>query len=75
MYVFAVRTLYEPIENKLDISKAKSMMETYFNNLDEYFGEYAYDYTIHAHLHLAYQVSKHGPLHSHSQFVFEVNLY
>ena len=38
MYVFALGTVYEPIENKLDISKAKSLMETYFNNLDEYFG-------------------------------------
>jgi hypothetical protein len=75
IYVFAVRTLYEPIESIVDVSRAKELMETYFNNLDEFFGEYAYDYTIHAHLHLADQVIKHGPLHSHSQFVFEVICY
>jgi hypothetical protein len=35
------------------------------------YGLSAYDYTIHAHLHLVDQVLKHGPLHCHSQFFFE----
>ena len=40
--------------------------------LGKYYGDYAYDFTVHAHLHLADQVEKHGPLKTHSQFVFEV---
>ncbi len=45
------------------------------NSLIHEFGRYAYDYTLHAHLHLACQVRLHGPLQSNSQFVFEEAIY
>ena len=39
----------------------------YYEFLQQYFGDYAYDFTIHAHLHRVDQVRNHGPL----QFVFQ----
>ena len=54
---------------------AENILIKYVKELWSYFGLYAYDYTIHAHLHLADQVRMHGPLHCHSQFVFEGALY
>ena len=72
-YVIAIRLLYEPIKNLSDIELADSLIKKYFESLKTLFGDYAYDYTIHAHLHLPEQVKKHGPLHGHSQFVFEVS--
>ena len=75
LYVFSIRTLYEPC-NQDSLRLADIMIRHYHDSLGNpsYFGKDAYSYTIHAHLHLPDQVSKHGPLHSHSQFVFEVNL-
>ncbi|CAF1130945.1 unnamed protein product, partial [Brachionus calyciflorus] len=51
------------------------IIEKYLNSLEDSFGTYSYDYTIHAHLHLPDQVRQHGPLYSHSQFVFEGGIY
>lgn len=73
-YVFAIRILYEPIKDIKKIDNAHDIIEKYVASLDDAYGKYAYDYTVHAHLHLADQVKKHGPLYSHSQFVFEVCL-
>ena len=74
LYVFAIRLLYEPsdVESR---SLAQQLITIYHSQLGEYFGMQAYSYTIHAHLHLVEQVVLHGPLHSHSQFVFEVCFY
>jgi hypothetical protein len=69
--VFAVRILYEPIEDKSVINLAEKMLEQYHLGVEDMFGEAAYGYTIHAHLHLAEQVRQHGPLHGTSAFVFE----
>lgn len=71
-YVIAIRILYEPIQNNELIVVARDILENYVNNLKEEFGLNAYDYNLHEHLHLADQVVNHGPLKSHSQFVFEV---
>ena len=71
-YVFAIRSLYEPIKDIKHIDNAQEIIEKYVDSLDDAYGKYAYDYTVHAHLHLADQVKKHGQLYSHSQFVFEV---
>ena len=73
-YILAIRLLYEPVKNSEDIGLADLLLKKYFLELKKYYGDFAYDYTIHAHLHLPEQVRKHGPLHSHSQFVFEVNI-
>ena len=72
IYVYGVRTMYEPFNNKREIEVAKNMIQTYYELLDEFFGQYAYTYTIHAHTHLADQVIQHGSLQANSQFVFEV---
>lgn len=74
-YVFAIRMLYEPIFDKNLIETSKKILQQYVEALEDSFGNYAYDYTVHAHLHLADQVKQHGPLHCNSQFVFEVNFY
>jgi hypothetical protein len=66
--------LYEPIE-KENFKLVEEMLNNYVEYLSVYFGDYAYDFTIHAHLHHVKQVEQHGPLKSHSQFVFEVNLF
>ena len=63
--------LYEPV-NKRNLVNVKEIINLYFTSLGVYYGDYAYDFTIHAHLHLVKQLEDHGPLKSHSQFVFEV---
>jgi hypothetical protein len=73
-YVIATRLLYEPIDELSEIDIAEKIFDKYHEQLAESFGDFAYTYTIHAHLHLAKQVRMHGPLKSHSQFVFEVKL-
>lgn len=70
-YILAIRLLYEPIE-KSELINVKRAIENYVESLGTYFGLYAYDFTIHGHLHLADQVESFGPLKGHSQFVFEV---
>lgn len=72
MYVFSIRTLYEPIYSIIDIRNAEAMFKCYFDLVGRYFNKFVYTYTLHAHLHLFDQVKLHGPLQSHSQFVFEV---
>lgn len=71
-YIFAIRYLYEPIENTVILSVVETILEKYVDQLDDNFGKYAYDFTAHAQLHLTDQVRNHGPLQCHSQFVFEV---
>ena len=70
-YIFAIRMLYEPTNTK-DMAIAKDLIKNCIEFLGKYYGDYAYDFTVHAHLHLADQVEQHGPLKTHSQFVFEV---
>jgi hypothetical protein len=70
-YVFAVRLLYEPIDDPAVVDRAERMLEQYHVGIEDKFGESAYGYTAHAHLHLAEQVRQHGPLHGTSAFVFE----
>lgn len=70
-YVCAIRLLYEPIIDIKDIDIAENLLNSYHDLLDENFGSYAYDLTVHLLKHLAEQVRKHGPLHCHSQFFFE----
>ena len=72
-YVFSVRILYEPIKNKNNLLVAENLMKSYVKNIDYIFKKTSY--TLHAHLHLARQVYAHGPLHCHSQFVFEVFIF
>ena len=74
-YVAAIRILYEPTIALSDIDFAEHLIEKYTDEIETAFGERAYNYTVHVHLHLAEQVRDHGPLHGHSQFVFEVILY
>ena len=64
--------LYEPVEIE-NIDLAHSLIRQYYLNIEEFFGKQGYDFTIHGHLHLAWQVKNHGPLYETSQFVFEVN--
>ena len=66
--------LYEPID-KQKLSFIDSIINKYVTFLAQYNGDYAYDFTVHAHLHLVKQVEQHGPLKSHSQFVFEVCIF
>ncbi len=68
-----MRTLYEPI-NKKNLKSKEELIKTYVGFIGKYYGNGAYNFTIHAHLHLVKQVEQHGPLKSHSQFVFEVLL-
>ena len=75
LYVFAIRILYGPVNNKSKVVEAGLMLELYHDSLEDYYGKFAYTYTIHAHLHLSNQVLEHGPLHGHSQFFFEVHFY
>jgi hypothetical protein len=70
-YMVALRLLYEP-SIEIDRKIAHTIFEKYIERLGHYFGETAYDYTIHAHIHLADQVQQHGPLHASSLFCFEV---
>ena len=72
LYILGVCILYEP-SNADSINQAKRLIQSYHHYIEDHFGQGAYTYTIHAHLHLANQVLRHGPLHSHTQFVFEVN--
>ncbi len=74
-YIFAVRILYEPIFDKSVLEDSEHILNACVNSLLEKFGRYAYDYTLHAHIHLAEQVRLHGPLQSNSQFVFEGAIY
>ena len=64
--------LYEPISSIKEVSIAEFLIHDYIKNLEETFDVGAYDYTVHAHIHLPQQVINHGPLQCHSQFVFEV---
>jgi hypothetical protein len=75
VYICAIRLLYEPITDREDVDTADELLINYHRNLEKKFGRTSYNYTIHAHLHLAQQVRLHGPLKSHSQFVFEGALY
>ena len=68
-----MRTLYEPI-NKQNLKPIEELIKKYVDFIGKYYGNGAYDFTIHAHLHLVKQVEQHGTLKSHSQFVFEVLL-
>ena len=63
--------LYEPV-NKRNLVNVEELINRYFTSLGVDYGNYAYDFTIHAHLHLVKQGKDHGPLKFHSQFVFEV---
>ena len=72
-YIFAIRMLYEPFEKK-KFKYVEEIINYYVKYVGIYLGDYAYDFTIHAHLHHVKQVKQHGPLKSHSQFVFEVNI-
>jgi hypothetical protein len=65
--------LYEPFEKK-KFKYVEEIINYYVKYVGIYLGDYAYDFTIHAHLHHVKQVKQHGPLKSHSQFVFEVNI-
>ena len=69
-YFLSIRILYEPIKDTNDLLVADNLMKSYVKNIDSLFKKTSY--TLHAHLHLARQVYAHGPLHCHSQFVFEV---
>ena len=53
-YVMVVRMLYEPI-NKNNLATVKEIINNYVKYLGVYYGDYAYDFTIHAHLHLVKQ--------------------
>lgn len=70
-FAISIRLLYEPIATNT-VQLADEMLNKYFIALEDSFGIYSYDFTAHALLHLANQVRNHGPLHCHSQFVFEV---
>jgi hypothetical protein len=73
-YVIAIRLLYEP-SREIDRQLAQDLIQQYIIEIGNYFGgDDAYDYTIHAHVHLADEVRQHGPLQSHSLFFFEVNI-
>ncbi|CAF1131989.1 unnamed protein product [Brachionus calyciflorus] len=74
-YVFSIRMLYEPIKYTQNLNKVDDLLNKYVSQLDDNFGKYAYDYSVHAHLHLVEQVKNHGPLQCHSQFAFEGALY
>ena len=56
----------------LDIASAKGLIKNYIEYLGKYYGDYAYDFTVHAQIHLGDQVEQDGPLKTHSQFVFEI---
>ncbi|CAF0956332.1 unnamed protein product [Brachionus calyciflorus] len=70
-YALVIRTLYEPCNDE-EIDTANILIKEYYEALKNFFGSYAYDFTIHAHTHLTEQVKEHGPLFETSQFVFEV---
>jgi hypothetical protein len=74
-YVIALRIMYEPIKSNNDLNTAEVMMYKYVKSLEDTYDEYAYSFTVHAHLHLASQVRSHGPLQCHSQFCFEGALF
>ena len=40
--------LYEPV-NKRNLVNVEEMINRYFTSLGVYYGDYAYDFTIHAH--------------------------
>lgn len=71
-YIFAIRLFYEPIESDNDTTLADEILKEYIKMLGQYYNDGAYDFTVHVHEHLASKVRLHGPLKSHSQFVFEV---
>ena len=73
-YVFSVRILYEPIQSQSQITVANDLINSYVRLSSKIYGGEVADYTVHAHLHLPNQVLAHGPLHCHSQFVFEVKI-
>jgi hypothetical protein len=65
-YIFTIRLLYEPIHDVSIMNDCEFILSAYVNSLIHEFGRYAYDYTLHAHLHLAGQVRLHGLLQSNS---------
>ncbi len=73
--MLAVRILYKPIHDISSIDDSDYILQAYVNSLIHMFGRYAYDYTLHAHLHLTEQVRRHRPLQSNSQFIFEGAIY
>ncbi|CAF0887295.1 unnamed protein product [Brachionus calyciflorus] len=52
LYIFSIRIFYEPIFDLKKLETAKEMIELYYQLIEEFYGESAYTYTIHAHLHL-----------------------
>ena len=43
--------------NKQNFSSAKDLIRNYVEYIGKYYGDYAYDFTVHAHLHLEDQAS------------------
>jgi hypothetical protein len=73
LYVIAIRILYEPIEKRRYIEKARKMLEIYHDSLKDFYGKHAYTINMHLHLHLADEALEHGPLHGRALFNFEVS--
>jgi hypothetical protein len=47
---------------------SKDLIKNYIEFLGKYYGDNAFDFTVHAHLHLADQVAQQGPLKIHNLF-------
>ncbi|RNA13939.1 hypothetical protein BpHYR1_052366 [Brachionus plicatilis] len=75
LYVFSIRVLYEPVDTAEEIDKAKKLFDIYFKQIENFFGQKACTYTLHAHNHLFEQVKYHGALKCHSQCVYEGPLF
>lgn len=70
IYSLAVKLLYSP-QTKEEILFAESLMDYYCRTASSVYDESIEIYSLHAHLHLSYQVRLHGGLAHMSAFAFE----
>ena len=70
IYSLAIKLLYLP-QTKEEISFAESLIDCYCRTASTVHDESIEIFSLHAHLHLSYQVRLHGDLAHTSGFAFE----
>jgi hypothetical protein len=70
LYVLIIRKLCE-IEGSFNEKHNEALILLWHQELQSLYGDFEMTFTAHAHIHLPAQVSRFGPLHKISCFVFE----
>ena len=71
LYVTAIRLLTDEYLNEKKIMAAYNLMVYFIKQFNILYGKQNMQYNLHAHIHLAEQAAKWGPLHKISCFPFE----